>query len=247
MNVLSRLDSRTHVFTVSTMVTLALVFGGSLEKDAAFIAVFAALLLAAGRLRFVLFWLVLMICLAGLAHALAGSLSDFSGRMLHLVADVSRKLFFIVGAGTFLITVISVGDCIKSLEKMRLPWSLIVPSAICFRFLPALRHESNVIRDALRSRGLFSFSRFIRRPVATGELFLATLLFRTMAISEELAFSVSTRAVSEQGRKVWYREKNFHTDDLAFACALIGTVTAIAVIPLDRATQCAFAHLGFLQ
>ena len=160
-----------------------------------------------------------------------------------LLPPISRVSGVMTNCPTvYIMSVITVGDCIKSLEKMKFPWVIVMPFAICFRFLPALAHEGRIIRDALRVRGLFSWPRAVTHPLRTGELFLVTLLFRSIAIGEELSFSVSTRAAGQR-RHVWYREKSLGPMDLAFTFLVLGTMTAILVAPWQGILPAWFASL----
>ena len=242
MNPLTRLDPRTHLITASAACSLAILFGGEPAKDFAFATVFLLLLIAASRVRFALLCLLLLVSFHVFVYFMAGAVSETSARTLWLFAWVSRKLFFFVITGVYIMSVITVGDCIKSLEKMKFPWVIVMPFAICFRFLPALAHEGRIIRDALRVRGLFSWPRAVTHPLRTGELFLVTLLFRSIAIGEELSFSVSTRAAGQR-RHVWYREKSLGPMDLAFTFLVLGTMTAILVAPWQGILPAWFASL----
>lgn len=164
MNPLTRLDPRTHLITASAACSLAILFGGEPAKDFALATVFLLLLIAASRLRFALLCLLLLVSFHVFVYFMAGAVSETSARTLWLFAWVSRKLFFVVSTGVYIMSVITVGDCIKSLEKMKFPWVIVMPFAICFRFLPALAHEGRIIRDALRVRGLFSWPRAVTHP-----------------------------------------------------------------------------------
>ncbi len=245
MTLFERLDPRTLLFTVSAIVSLGIFANGGCIKELALALVFAALLAAAGRYKNTVFWLVLLAAAHGLAFWASAAGSEMTARFAWLFAMIFRKLFFVVSSGMVLVSSVSVGDCIKGLEKMRAPWSFVVPTAICFRFLPAIAYEGRMIRDALRLRGLYSFSRVLLHPLQTGELFMATLLFRTMSMGEELAFSVSTRAASGRSRKAWYREKTFGPADILFAFVVIGTAAAIVFAPWEAALpSAAFANGG---
>ncbi len=230
MNPLHRLDPRTHIFVISIAGSVALIFGGGSVEDFALAVVFCLLLSVAGCGKFAFTYMLLLVGFHVIVHFAAGAVSEDSARLLWLFAWMFRKLFFALSIGVFLLATITIGDCIRSLEKMKIPWVIVMPFAICFRFMPAMAHEGRIIRDALRVRGLFSWGLAVTHPLRTGELFLVTLLFRSIAIGEELAFSVSTRAAGQR-RHVWYREKSLGSMDLAFAFLVLGIVIAILAAP----------------
>ncbi|WP_455784282.1 hypothetical protein, partial [Bilophila wadsworthia] len=97
---------------------MAILFGGEPAKDFALATVFLLLLIAASRLRFALLCLLLLVSFHVFVYFMAGAVSETSARTLWLFAWVSRKLFFVVSTGVYIMSVITVGDCIKSLEKM---------------------------------------------------------------------------------------------------------------------------------
>lgn len=160
----------------------------------------------------------------------AGTLPDSFAAIAATLALVLRKVMYIAFPGMLLLTTIEVGDLVRSLEKTGLPWSVILPLAVCVRVLPSMWREGGQIIDAMRLRGLLSLGKILRHPMGTLELILMTLLFRAMAMGEELAWSASTRAVSG-GRRAWYRDLTLTISDLAFFVLVLGSASLIAAIP----------------
>lgn len=236
MNPLARLDPRTHVLVMSLSVSLALLLSGRMTRDILLVLVLFILLATVPRPRFILTWTGILLAVHGLA--LFGTApGTSSAHTAALFAGILRKLCVVTSAGMFLVSVVSVGDCIKSLEKMQVPWAVVVPSAVCVRFLPTLAHESLIIRDAMRARGLLSPSRILRHPLETGELFFAALMFRTMNLGEELAYSVSTRAAASRRKKAYYRDRSLGAADLVYALAVFSVVTGILTLPWPEVTS----------
>jgi energy-coupling factor transport system permease protein len=215
---------------MSLSVSLALLLSGRMARDILLVLVFFLLLASVPRLKFILTWTGILLIVHGLA--LFGTASGTSSaHTAALFAGILRKLCVVTSAGMFLVSVVSVGNCIKSLEKMRVPWAVVVPWAVCVRFLPTLAHESRIIRDAMRVRGLLSPSRILKRPLETGELFFATLMFRSMNLGEELAYSVSTRAAAGRREKAYYRDRSLGIADLVYALAVLSVATGILTLP----------------
>lgn len=230
MNALRELDPRTLIFTTAVLVSVSLLGGGDLYTDTALAVVYLCLLSAASLWKITLCSFLALL----LVHLSAGLVSIFTtsgvGESAWLLASVARKVAFIGWSAVLLVSSISVGDCIRSLEKMKMPWAVVLPLAICVRVLPTLRHESGIILDAMRIRGLYSSRRFLRHPLGVTELFLMTFLFRIMAIAEELAFSASTRAVSGN-RKAWFWEKKLTARDVAFGLLVPAIVVLVVLVP----------------
>lgn len=230
MNTLRELDPRTLIFTTAVLVSVSLLGGGDLYTDAALAVVYFCLLSAASLWKIALCGFLALL----LVHLSVGLASVFAtsgvAESAWLLASVARKVAFIGWSAVLLVSSISVGDCIRSLEKMRMPWAVVLPLAICVRVLPTLQHEGRIILDAMRIRGLCSSRRFLRHPLGVTELFLMTFLFRIMAIAEELAFSASTRAVSGN-RKAWFREKKLTARDAAFGLLVPAIVVLVVLVP----------------
>lgn len=197
-------------------------------RDIYFIFYLFVILSILGRKKHVLIWLVLLT----LAHLPFLKSINLTFQLFFLAFSV-RKACMILSTGLIIFSSISVGDCINLMKKMRIHRNLIIPIAICFRFIPTLIFEAGIIRDALKVRRLYSAKKIFRHPLATFELFLSTFLFRIFALGEELVFSLSTRGLDFKGDR-FYREVGFTYRDMVFFFATILYLAFVLFSPVPE-------------
>lgn len=210
----SRLDPRTIFFVFPCALTCVFLFSTDMLRDLLFILFLFTVLLIQKRRGCVAIWCVLL----ALTHLPLFLMHHVTFQYVFLAIS-SKKACMILCTGVIIFSGISVGDCINLMKKMKCGRTIIIPVAICFRFVPTLFYESGIIRDALKARRLYSAKHLLRSPLATFEIFLSTLLFRIFVLGEELTFSLSTRGLNFKGKN-YYREPAFTYRDAIFT---IGT------------------------
>ncbi|OPY61088.1 MAG: Cobalt transport protein [Syntrophorhabdaceae bacterium PtaU1.Bin034] len=229
MKLLSGLDPRTLLLILPVSLTCMILFSHNITRDLAFILYLFILLIASAHIASV----IKQVLFLALAH-LPLLCFDTPPYQSHFVALAARKGCMIFSTAKIILANISANKCIHVMQKMNISRKIIIPIAVCFRFMPTIKLEAGIILDALKARGLLSLKRCLLNPLLTFEIFLSTCLFRTIALGEELVFSLSTKGLDFNG-KYFYRDVGFSYRDFAF-----GSATALAmllVIYLPRAVS----------
>lgn len=207
---ISQLDPRTVLCIFPLALTYVFLFSSKMVQDFYFLFFLFLALKSLKRNAFVMKWLVVL----AIVHAPLGFIQHSSFQYWFVALSV-RKSCMIFSTGVILFSSVSVGDVVNVMKKMKLHKNIIIPVAICFRFVPTLVHETGMIRDALRVRKLYSIKSILRHPLVTFETFLCALLFRMFALGEELNFSLATRGINFSGN-VFYCAKDFSYRDVFF-------------------------------
>jgi energy-coupling factor transport system permease protein len=221
----ARLDPRTVLWVFPLALTCAFLFLSDPLQDYAFIAYLFFGLIVLRREGFVAKWILVL----AVVHTPLFFTPEPSFQYSFLALS-ARKACMIFSTGLILFTSVSVGDLVAVMKKMKLHKNIIIPVAICFRFVPTLVHETQMIRASLKIRRLYSATAVLRHPLQIFELFLATLLFRMFALGEELNFSLSTRGINFTGN-AFYQAKAFSYRDVLFIAATCVYLTAILYLP----------------
>ncbi|WP_321491404.1 MptD family putative ECF transporter S component [uncultured Desulfobacter sp.] len=106
----------------------------------------------------------------------------------------------------------------RTLARMRLPATILVPLGVTLRFMPSFIREFSHIRDALAFRGLvLSPKTVIAHPVrVTESVLIPFLLMRSLFIGEELSRAALARGFDTPGRPVSLYDIRFKFKDAAW-------------------------------
>ncbi|MCH1981692.1 energy-coupling factor transporter transmembrane protein EcfT [Ruminococcus sp. OA3] len=125
------------------------------------------------------------------------------------------------------------GSLMAAFQKLRLPKTMGIATAILLRFFPTISGEYQAIRSSQRFRGIGAgvFRTLIHLP-STVEYILIPLILRTTKVAEELSASMTVRGVRFSGETVSYRAIRFTWRD-AICCVLMLLVSGL-VFTLER-------------
>ena len=221
MNMFKRMDPRAILVVYPLALTLVFLLSHEVVRDFCFLAYLFISLIILGKTNDVVKWILVITA----AH-LPLYVMDSPGFQLHFLAIIARKVCMILCTGRILLLSISVADCINVMKKLKMGRNVIIPVAICFRFVPTLVFEAKIIRDALKVRRLYSIKAILLHPFSTFEIFLSAFLFRMFALGEELFFSLSTRGMNFTGTN-FYREMEFGYRDIIFVLGTAGYILFI--------------------
>jgi energy-coupling factor transporter transmembrane protein EcfT len=138
-------------------------------------------------------------------HLCADYLSGKGGfvtTIFAMVAYTINRMLPCLAMGYYLISSTSISEFIASMERLRIPRSIIIPFSVMFRFFPTIAEEARSISDAMRMRGVsFGTSTFLRDPFSMIEYRLIPLLISTVKIGEELAAASLTRGLGNPQKR----------------------------------------------
>lgn len=111
-----------------------------------------------------------------------------------------RRIQPTIMAATFAIKHTHVSEWMRSLQRMHVPFDIILPLVVVFRFFPTLTDNLKNIIKALQFRGLISSKlALIVHPVRAIEYVLVPMISSADTVASELSSVVITRGISHQG------------------------------------------------
>ncbi|MGP1522278.1 MAG: energy-coupling factor transporter transmembrane component T [Treponema sp.] len=222
------LDPRTKLFLVLCM-GLSIALSVPMYVEAVNIALFACLFFLNGQAKTAVKLLLFFGVLAALSYMPQDA--GFLGGIVLPAAFMVRRFMLPIVAGKYLIDSTPVGLLINALEKLKLPYSLVITVAVMFRFFPTLKEEFAHIKNAMKMRGIgLNAANVIRKPLLTLEYVMVPLLSSSSRIGDELAAAGHTRGIDAPGKKIRYKTARFTLADVfvslyiaAGFCAVIGS------------------------
>lgn len=222
------LDPRTKLFLVLCM-GLSIALSVPMYVEAVNIALFACLFFLNGQAKTAVKLLLFFGVLAALSYMPQDA--GFLGGIVLPAAFMVRRFMLPIVAGKYLIDSTPVGLLINALEKLKLPYSLVITVAVMFRFFPTLKEEFAHIKNAMKMRGIgLNAANVIRKPLLTLEYVMVPLLSSSSRIGDELAAAGHTRGIDAPGKKIRYKTARFTLADVCVSlyiaagfCAVIGS------------------------
>jgi len=125
------------------------------------------------------------------------------------------------------IVVSNSSELMLSLQKFKIPKSIIVMLCIMIRFFPVLSKESISIRNGMKARGVFSgLQEYIIHPFLAYECFMVPLIIRCIKLSDELGATAELRGLNSNKSRTCIYEVNFGLKDI-FAFVIYGTAIGL--------------------
>ncbi len=222
------LDPRTKLFLVLCM-GLSIALPVPMYVEAVNITFFACLFFLNGQAKTAVKLLLFFGVLAALSYVPQDA--GFLGGIVLPAAFMVRRFMLPIVAGKYLIDSTPVGLLINALEKLKLPYSLVITVAVMFRFFPTLKEEFAHIKNAMKMRGIgLNAANVIRKPLLTLEYVMVPLLSSSSRIGDELAAAGHTRGIDAPGKKIRYKTARFTLADVFVSlyiatgfCAVIGS------------------------
>lgn len=120
------------------------------------------------------------------------------------------KMIPIITIGCWILATTHMDDLMVSMQRMKMPNSVIIPFAVMFRYIPTLGIEYRMIRNAMSLRGISdTFLKRLLHPLATMEYILIPLLMRCLKVTDELAASGTTRGLEREVERFSLSEVRF--------------------------------------
>jgi len=146
------------------------------------------------------------------------------------VGFMVRRFMMPIVAGNYLISSTPVGLLMNALEKLKLPFSVVITIAVMFRFFPTLKEEYGHIKNAMKMRGIgLNAVNVISRPILTLEYMMVPLLSSASRIGDELAAAGHTKGVDAPAKKVRYKTSHFTAADAFIFLYIIAVFIAAGI------------------
>lgn len=146
------------------------------------------------------------------------------------VGFMVRRFMTPIVAGNYLISSTPVGLLMNALEKLKLPFSVVITIAVMFRFFPTLKEEYGHIKNAMKMRGIgLNAVNVISKPILTLEYMMVPLLSSASRIGDELAAAGHTKGVDAPAKKVRYKTSRFTAADAFIFLYIIAVFIAAGI------------------
>ena len=146
------------------------------------------------------------------------------------IGFIVRRFMMPIVAGNYLISSTPVGLLMNALEKLKLPFSVVITIAVMFRFFPTLKEEYGHIKNAMKMRGIgLNAVNIISKPILTLEYMMVPLLSSASRIGDELAAAGHTKGVDAPAKKVRYKTSRFTAADAFIFLYIIAVFIAAGI------------------
>ena len=116
---------------------------------------------------------------------------------------------------------------LAALRDLHLPERLIMIVAVIFRFFPVLSGDMKLLRQSIRTRGVFTSPlQKLRALPSYIEILTVPMALRVIRIAETLSASAETRGIDLTRRKSNYLSLRFSAWDVVFCVLLAASIAA---------------------
>ena len=226
------LDVRTKIVVIAATAAATLAASGLAAQLVLFAATLVyALLLKRAKLLGVLY--ALMAAMMAIAAVCAWGMQTWFAQMGEfsvqaLVIPFLRGLSM-MNAVIVLAMTTRVEDLLSTLERMRLPFCIFLPTAVMLRFVPTFANDIKQVWETLRIKGWpLGPAMFTRHPILSARLILAPILFRALKSSETLGVAAELKGMGSRERTVLVDARTMTSLDARVYSVLFLTLVFVA-------------------
>jgi len=147
------------------------------------------------------------------------------GMVLGMLTFLVLRMIPVLMLGSWLLKTTKINDFIASMEKMKIPSSVIIPLAVTLRFMPTIQTEFRYIKNTMKMRGIS-----LKRPLMTTEYAMVPLLMRSIKVADELSASALTRGLGSHKKRTSYRDVRLNRNDILWATGFTLFVIVVSII-----------------
>lgn len=118
-----------------------------------------------------------------------------SSLIIVIITNLIAKMMPTIVMAYYVLTTTKVSEFIASMERIKMPRTLIIPLSVLFRFFPSLIEEIQSIYDAMRMRGIGFNIKSIKSPILMLEYVFVPMLTSAVKTGDELAAASLTRGI----------------------------------------------------
>lgn len=153
--------------------------------------------------------------------------------MMSVFGVTVLKIIPIAMIGLWILNTTYMDDLMVSLQRIKLPQSVLIPLVVMFRYIPTLRIEYRMIRNTMNIRGINdTFWKLALHPVSTVEYILIPLLMRCLKVTDELAASGTTRGLELEQKRYALNPIRYSWKE--WGVTLCGAVFLVLLLFLDQ-------------
>lgn len=204
--VLRKLDARTKLIVTATTAVLTVASSGMVSQLVLFaVTLVYVLLLKRPGLVAVLYVLmaammaIAALCALGFQLWMPG-LGGLSAKMLLIPFLRGLSMMNVV---MVLALTTRVEDLLLTLERMKLPFVIFLPTAVMLRFIPTFANDIKQVWETLRIKGWpLGPAMLTLHPILSARLILAPILFRALKSSETLGVAAELKGMGARQRTI---------------------------------------------
>lgn len=153
------------------------------------------------------------------------------GMVLGMLTFLILRMIPVLMLGSWLIKTTKISDFIASMEKIKLPASVIIPLAVTLRFMPTIQSEFRSIKNTMKMRGIsLSLGSIVKHPLVTTEYALVPLLMRSIKVADELSASALTRGLGSHKKRTSYHDVRLDRHDVLWVAGFTLFVIVVSII-----------------
>ena len=215
-----KLDNRTYIILLAVSTIFWFLFNKNYQIHLS-VALNMSLLIYIREYKKAIKFVITYFAMILLANLFAGKIA-----LMYIILNMLARSIPLIMLVTCIVTGNS-GELMSSLQKLRIPKSIIVMICMMIRFFPVLSKESIYIRNAMKARGVFSNRKdYIRHPFLAYECFMVPLIIRCIKLSDELGATAELRGLNADKSRTCIYEVVFGLKDI-FALIMYGAAIGL--------------------
>ncbi len=190
-----RLDPRTKLALIPLCVLCAM-FAPSLYAQLALTALIGLLAALCGRLRYALRGILAYGLICAFTVWCMGVMTGTWRAMFVAFLGLVHKVYACGMLAGLVIGTTKVGEFLSAMARLRVPKRLTIPLAVMLRYLPTIREDWRLIKDAMRLRDVSpTLWGFLKAPAMTVNCIYVPLLTAASKAADELSVAAVTRGI----------------------------------------------------
>lgn len=191
----------------------------------------ALLLLLSGKVKMALGMYLVFLVGAGVSYAALQLPPSIWAGLLAAVFSFFRLFMPTIIAFVLLFQTTKISEFMSAFEKIHMPYVVVIPFTVMFRFFPTVQEEWNGIRNAMSFRGIGLGARgLLLHPIRSIEHILVPLLFSCVAIMDELVAASLARGLDSDKKRTCYFELKMRAYDYLVVAITLGFATAMVLL-----------------
>ena len=215
-----KLDNRTYIILLAVSTIFWFLFNKNYQIHLS-VALNMSLLIYIREYKKAIKFVITYFAMILLANLFAGKIA-----LMYIILNMLARSIPLIMLVTCIVAGNS-GELMSSLQKLRIPKSIIVMICIMIRFFPVLSKETMYIRNGMKARGVFSsWKDYIRHPFLAYECFMVPLIIRCIKLSDELGATAELRGLNADKSRTCIYEVVFGLKDI-FALIMYGAAIGL--------------------
>ncbi|MCY1153006.1 MAG: energy-coupling factor transporter transmembrane component T [Sphaerochaetaceae bacterium] len=141
---------------------------------------------------------------------------DFLKNYVLFLVIVAKFFYLPFLGGIFFVATSDVSSIIVSLEKVKLPKTIIIPLSVIFRYFPTFKEDRKSIKDAMKMRGIT-----FKNPIRYLEYVSVPTIISATNIIDDISISAETKCISDPCKKERFFDVKYTLIDFIFISFVI--------------------------